>query len=160
MSKKGEKSTVADFVCYFLKKRLLRGLYCSFWNFSAGEAAQTPMLTGGSSAGKAAQTSVLTGQLFCWGRLHRHQCLLEALLLGRLHKHQCLLGSSSAGEGCADTNAYWRLLLGKDAQTPVLTGQLFCWGRLHRYQCLLEALLLGKDAQTPVLTGRHAESLL
>ena len=63
---------------------------------------------------------------------------LEALQLRRLHRHQCLLGSSSAEEGCTDTNAYWKL---------------FSWGRLHRHQCLLEALQLRKAAQTPMLTG-------
>ena len=36
-------------------------------------------------------------------------------------------GSSSAEEGYTDTNAYWKaLLLRKAAQTPMLTGKLFC----------------------------------
>ena len=62
-------------------------------------------------------------KLFCWGRLHRHQCLLE---------------SSSAEEGCTGTNVYWEApLLRKAAQAPMLTGKLLCWGRLHRHQCLL-----------------------
>ena len=77
-------------------------------------------------------------------------------------------GSSSAEEGCTDTNAYWarlhryQCLLGKAAQTPMLTREGCIdtnaywarlhrhhayWGRLHRHQCLL-----GKAAQTPVLT--------
>ena len=108
---------------------------------------------------KATQTPMPTGKLFCWGRLHRHQFLLEALCWGRLDWHQCLLGSSSAEEGCTDTNAYWEaLLLIKAAQTPMLTGKLFCWGRLD-WQCL--QCLLGsssaegwKAAQTPMLTGK------
>ena len=34
-----------------------------------------------------------------------------------------LTGSSSAEEGCTDTNAYWKtLLMRKAAQTPMLTG--------------------------------------
>ena len=70
-----------------------------------------------------------------------------------------LVASSSTEEGCTDTNAYWgrlhryQCLLGKAAQTPMLTGEGCTdtnayWGRLYRHQCLL-----GKAAQTPMLTG-------
>ena len=115
------------------------------------------MLTGRSCSWK----------LFFWGRLHRHQCLLEGVVPG----------SSSSGEGCTDTNTYWKrlllealllgkaaqtltywkgllleaLLLGKAAQTPMLTGRgcswkLFFWGRLHRHQCLLEGVAPGSSS--------------
>ena len=166
------------------------------------KAAQTPMLTGSSlleegctdtnaywkllCLRKAAQTAMLTGSSSAWGRLHRQQCLLEALLLEegctdtnaywklfclrKAAQTPMLTGSSLLEEGCTDTNAYWKLLcLRKAAQTAMLTGSSSAWGRLHRQQCLLEALLLEegctdtnaywklfclrKAAQTAMLTG-------
>ena len=55
-------------------------------------------------------------------------------------------GSSFAEEDCTDTNAYWEaLLLRKTAQTPMLTGKLFCSGRLHRHQCLLGSFSAEED---------------
>ena len=72
-----------------------------------------------------------------------------------MHRHQCLLGSSSAEEGCTDTNVYWEaLLLRKDAQTPMLTGKLSAEEGCTDTNAYWEALLLRKAAQTPMLTGK------
>ena len=81
--------------------------------------------------------------LFCWGRPHRYQCLLEVTLNPfTLENGGTPGGSSSAGEGCTDTNAYWKSLL-----IPSL---------LRMEALLEEALLLGKAAQIPMLTGSHS----
>ena len=73
-------------------------------------------------------------------------------------------------EGRTDTNAYWEaLLLRKAGQTPMLTGKLFCRGRLDGNQCLLggssaeegrtdtnaywEALLRGRQDRHQCLLG-------
>ena len=140
------------------------------------KAAQIPMLTGSHSESLHSwEWRHSWRKLFCWGRLHRYQCLLEVTLNPfTLENGGTPGGSSSAEEGCTDTNAYWKsllipsllrmealleeaLLLRKAAQIPMLTGshseslhswewrrswrKLFCWGRLHRYQCLLEVTL-------------------
>ena len=58
--------------------------------------------------------------------------LTMALAIATVKKHlfqayTAVSGSSSAEEGCTDTNAYWEaLLLRKAAQTPMLTVKLFC----------------------------------
>ena len=127
------------------------GLHSSFWKlFCWGMQVRQQCLLGSYSAAegwtdtnayweallqsKAGQISMLTGnshtnayqELFCWGRMERHQCLLGAFLLRKAGQTP----SSSTEEGWTDTNAYW---------------ELFCWGRLDRCQCL--------GAQIPMLTS-------
>ena len=113
------------------------------------KAGQTPMLTGSSDT-NAYQ------ELFCWGRLDRHQCYWElcaeegwtdanahweAPLLRKAGQTPMLTGSSSPEEGWTDTNAYWEApLLRKAGQTPMLTRKLLCWGRLDRHQCSAKLL--------------------
>ena len=76
-----------------------------------------------NSVKKASLPNLYCSFFFCWGRLHRHQCLFS---WGRLHRHQCLFS--------------WGRL--HRHQCLFSWGRLhrhqclFCWGRLHRHQCL------------------------